>query len=207
MKAKKVFENIDFKRGMVPKKALNLGSSQRLLDAVEEELKCNAVNPFVDISSRDLKEIRTNLKLGADPHGLEYLSDEIEFLKNKYKLEESIEFKRGIDPRESLDIGRHHKIEKIYNETKSPFTEGGSYSADSYTDKGWRDIIEWMVIRDFTTEEIDLILRSKLMRWAAYRAAGKNDLNAFLNYGINQYLDFLWEYIPDPNRKNRIKIE
>ena len=120
------------------------------------------------------------------------------------KVYENLEFERGISPKASLGLGWESIINRISDNTRDD-----AFSGDNYTEKGWKDIIEWMLVRNFEEDEIKLILFSRLMRWAADRSEkpwGKNNLEDFLKYDVGYFLLLLDENLPDSNRKNRIKI-
>ena len=66
-------------------------------------------------------------------------------------------FDRDLSPLGKLDLGA---VSKMAKDTKD------AYSFDYYDDKEWRKIIEWLMSMGYDLEIIEVILRSKVMRWA-----------------------------------------
>ena len=91
----KINENLDFQRGLEPKKALGLGYLQRLASYINKELKWNENHPVYEVriysqSLRYLKKlIEAGKAYGESPgtdglNWLEYYEEDIDFLENKY---------------------------------------------------------------------------------------------------------------------------
>jgi len=121
----------------------------------------------------------------------------------------SSRFKRGQNPRHSLNLGI---IQKVFQSCGKDFMDGGGYSFDYYGPDNWMDVIKWLIDKGYTPEETEEVMRSKLMRWASDKAGHSDEdctLEDFLAFneadeGNSQVDDFLDQYHPDPKRKDRI---
>ena len=119
-------------------------------------------------------------------------------------------FERGRNPKRAMNIGL---CKKVFGKCGKHYSEGGGYSFDAYGPENWMDIISWLLDQGYTDEETEQVMRSKLMRWASDRNEGEYgtaNLETFLQFnnefhrGKTQVDDFLDEYMPDPNRKDRL---
>ena len=132
-------------------------------------------------------------------------------------INENIRFekpKSEEDFKDTLNIGIS---QKIFNKTGKPFIEGGVYSYIAYGEKNWKNIIKWLLKEGYTLKEIEEILRSKLMRWAAdqsHNEYGNITLKDFLKFnniktykGKTQINDFLDEYINENIRFHKSQSE
>lgn len=139
---------------------------------------------------------------------------EIDPIKNKEyfnKILKENNFERDQDPKKAMNIGL---VLKLFKKLGKPYTEGGPYSFNAYKPESWKNIISWLLDQGYNEEEIDQIMRSKLMRWASDHSEkeyGNTDLENFIEYnnkltgkGNTQIENFLDGYYPDKNRKERL---
>jgi hypothetical protein len=120
-------------------------------------------------------------------------------------------FVRGKNPQHTMNIGIAHKV---FQSCGKPYWDGGGYSFNYYGLDNWMDVIRWLLEKGYTPKETEEVMRSKLMRWASDKAGHSDEdctLEDFINFnnepgrgGKTQVADFLDQYFPDPNRKNRI---
>jgi len=71
-------------------------------------------------------------------------------------VRENIRFERGKDPKYAMGLGL---AEEIANSTSDAF------SFERYGKDLWTKIIQWLLDGGYNPEQIDVILRSKYMRW------------------------------------------
>jgi len=132
-----------------------------------------------------------------------------------YMVEESIGFQRNISPKRSLGIGIYAKSNEIFRKTVE---KQQAYSFHSYGSENWMDIIKWLLEQGYLPDEVEEVMRSKIMRWCSDFSEKSNrncTLKDFLKYNsIKGYKDrggkspvdsFLDQEIPNPNRWKRIK--
>lgn len=72
-------------------------------------------------------------------------------------VSENIRFERGQDPKTAMNLG---VVDKLIEKTSD------AYSFDRYGDILWGEIIKWLLEGGYNEAEIEIILRSKFMRWA-----------------------------------------
>jgi hypothetical protein len=81
-------------------------------------------------------------------------------------------FIRGQDPRETMRIG----IAKVlFNKTTKAEDKAYSYGL-YYGDEEWMRIIQWLLKKKYTPFDVENVLRSKLMRWAADHSGDYRDI-------------------------------
>lgn len=120
------------------------------------------------------------------------------------------EFNRGIDPIDALNISI---VNQIFASICKEYSDGGAYSFYNYEYKNWKDIIKYLLNKGYNQEEIESVLRSKLMRCASDNTTSNDHLATledFKNFNNNSYNDksqvdyFLDSEFPDPSRSSRI---
>jgi hypothetical protein len=99
-----------------------------------------------------------------------------------------MEFKRGQTPMHSMGLGL---AAVLFDKTTNKENKAYSYGL-YYSDKEWMKIIQWLLNKKFTPFDVEMILRSKLMRYAAdhspeYRSVPESDepwvtLKDFIHY-------------------------
>jgi hypothetical protein len=124
-------------------------------------------------------------------------------------------FIRGRDPKHALGVGLAKEADEIYQSTGREYKDGGSYSFNYYGADNWMDIIHWLLSLGYNSAEVEAVLRSKLMRWAAGHVrkteSGMSTLEDFQNFNTRLYSGqtevdaFLDDFFPDPTRKARVK--
>lgn len=128
MKALKIFEKLDFERGMDPKRSMGIGNLWQFKKSrkshyyehwTEFYLYKNG-ELYAEGSTQEL--VRENTREQNLIENPNYYRTSGEFLKsyglnikNVEIVNESIDFQRGIDPKKSMDIGMEHKYGRMYN--------------------------------------------------------------------------------------------
>lgn len=100
---------------------------------------------------------------------------------------ENIRFERGRDPKSAMNLG---VVDEISQKTSD------AYSFDRYGKKLWDEIIQWLLEGGYNEKEIEVILRSKYMRWGMDQMGDKGSLEEFDDY-FSDHEDGIQEMIYD----------
>jgi hypothetical protein len=118
----------------------------------------------------------------------------------KARIIQEAHFNRSGNPINKMGIGR---VKILMDHTGKNYSEGGGYSFDNYGEENWRDIIQWLLEKGYSSVEVEAVMRSKLMRWSADHSNkdyGTNTLEDFQKFNTHwgkktQVEDFLDKYI------------